>query len=113
MGIIPGEVTYEPRSPGPLEAVEGGVDNDGYSVTASMGHASDTSEDEEGEGHVRRFTSIILDNLQSNIDSWQAKLDAVMAEAQPTKGTDTPTVTVEDIDVEDGDMEDNDHDPDA
>lgn len=106
MGIIPGEVTYDPRSPGPLAAVEGGADTDGYSITASMGQASDTSEDEEGEDHVRRFTSIILDNLQSNIDSWQAKLDAALAAAQPT-------VTVEDVDVEDGDVEDNDHDPDA
>ena len=106
VGIIPGEVAYEEQNHSTLEEGEGEGGSEGYSVTAMAGNASDTSDDDEGEGQVRRFTSVILDNLQSNIDFWQAKLDAATA-------TGLPNIAVEDVDIEDGDVEDNDHDPDA
>ena len=109
MGIIPGEVSYVERSPSALEMAEGAGSSDRYSITAIVGDVSDTTDD-EGEGQLRKFTSIILDNLQSNIDSWQAKLDAVIAAQSGNKERVTPSIAVEDVD---GDIEDNDHDPDA
>ena len=100
------------RSPSSVSRTVATGVSDGESTTAVTSPDSGTSD--EDEARVRKFTSIILDNLQSNIDSWQEKLNATLAAQSNEAEASTPSIAVEDADIQDGDVEDNaDHDPDA
>jgi hypothetical protein len=70
----------------------------------------DSSSEDEDASPQRRFTSVILDNLQANIDMWQSALDSIEGRGgggEETEGrlAPPPLITVEDS-IE-GDIEDN------
>lgn len=139
-GIIPGELTVEESATPPLDTPNerkwssGAVPREPSEQRQSLGAIPrdtpgerrwssgavpleklepmtvDSSSEDEDASPQRRFTSVILDNLQANIDMWQSALDSIEGRGgggEETEGrlAPPPLITVEDS-IE-GDIEDN------